>query len=383
MKSTNPALLKRLPLVMAVVAMSATHVPADTIAPDIESFTLYAKHNVTIGGRSVVRGRLGAGNDVSAGANVRLDDILVDDDIWLGTSAVVRGMVLANDKAEADSQLDFQGSGWAGKSVCLGQDASVTGRLAANTDGIAVSSRAQVVGDITSNHNVYIAGDSAVHGGVSPGLGKHLIVGDNVTITGTVVSGHSPFDVFDAPGVPKKPHKDSCGKLNVSQGNNATTTLAPGAYKDVNMWGAETTLNLEAGTYTMHEFWIASGGTVNVDTTDGDVILNAHKDFDTGSDVTFNVTGPGSLEINLFDNDVWLGHDTTIEADIRVWDGKFGAGDNFSLVGTVWADKDIDLGSGSTVASSSAVPEPSSLLLLTCGAALAVRRKRHAARRRR
>ena len=383
MRSMHAAALKRILMVMVVLATSASYAGADVIAPDIDSFTLYAKHNISIGAGSVVRGRLGAGNDVSTGANVSLKDILVDDDIWLGKGAVVRGMVLANDKAEAGSNLDFRGSGWGGKGVWLGSDASVTGRISANTGDIGISSRAQVVGDITGNGYVYIAKDSTVVGNVSPGSGDHLVMGNNVNVTGTVASGVSPYDVFDAPGLPTKPHKDNCGKLDISQGNNTTATLAPGAYKKVDMWGSDTTLNIEAGTYTMHELWIASGGTVNVDTTDGDVILNAHKDFDTGSDVTFDVTGPGRFEINLFDSDVWLGSDTTIEADIRVWDGKFAAGSNLSLVGTVWADKDIDLGCGSVVSSATAVPEPSCLLLLICGAALGAGRKRRAARRRR
>jgi len=378
MPSTDRALLNALPLVLAAAVMSAVPASADTIAPDIDSFTLYAGRNVTLGAGSVVDGPLGAGNDLSAGTDVSLNDAFVDRDIHLGARAVVRGTVLANRSAEAGSDLDFEGPSWTGWNVCLGPRASVVGRVASNTGGTAISSHGHVVGDITSNYTVYIASDSTVEGNVSPGMGGHFIVGDNVTITGAVASGRSPFDVFEAPGLGDEPRRDACGTRNVSQGDGAVRTLAPGAYNDVDMWGADTTLTLSAGAYAICELWIASGGTVNADTADGDVILNVHKRLAAGSDVTFDVTGPGSFEINLFDNDLRLGRDAAVEADIRVWDGSFRAEDNFSLVGRVWADKDIHLGGSPAVALPVEVPEPSAMLLLTCGALLGIRPRRRA-----
>ena len=205
-----------------------------------------------------------------------------------------------------------------------------------------------------------------------------------MTITGSTAQGTTLADTFELADLPDAPQTSPYGSGNVSGGRNSVTDLDPGAYKNVSLWGANSTLSLSAGTYVMRDFWIANGGTVNIDTTAGDVVLNVHHDFSTGKEVTFSKLGEGDLVINLLDNDMYFGKDVTIDADIRVWDGSFGAGNNLDFAGTIWATENVSIANGSSIESTfdlsggygAGVPEPCTICLIACGGVLVALRRR-------
>jgi len=155
--------------------------------------------------------------------------------------------------------------------------------------------------------------------------------------------------------------------------------LVPGAYKDLHLSGHTAALNLSGGVYTFKKANISSGVTVNLDTSLADVVLNVHKGFKTGHGVSFVNSGGGNVVLNVFDDNVWLGHDNAIEADVRVWDGNFGADKGLDLAGTIWAGGSVNIGRGAII-TAPVVPEPGTVVILALGGAMIViRRKRRQA----
>ena len=260
---------------------------------------------------------------------------------------------------------------YAGRGLWIGRGSSIGGDIAAGRN-IAISRNNRTKG-VYSEGNVWIARDSTVAGDVLVGSHKRLSTARNVTITGLA----APHDyVFSLPELPDEPDKGHYGAETISRGRDTVTNLAAGAYKNLSLWGSGTTLNLSAGTYTFKKFWMASGGTMNVDTSAGDVVLNVHKSLSTGRDVSFINSGGGNVLINVFDNNVWLGHDSAIQADVRVWDGNFGADKNMEFTGTIWAGGSVNMARDAVMIFPQ-VPEPGTLMLLACGGGmLALRRRR-------
>jgi len=231
----------------------------------------------------------------------------------------------------------------------------------------------KVRGDIWANGNVNIRDNSYVDGNViSRGnYWKHK----TATVTGNVQRGKNA-ELLVLPSMETAPSGERLGET-IWGGRGTATNLASGSY-DTAGFDRNATLNLSAGTYTMKSFWMDKEGSVNVDTSLGDVILNVHSGFSVGRDVTFNTLGDGDLFVNVFDKDVWLDNNAKMDATVRVFKGKFGAGKDVVLTGTFHASDNISLGQGSQVtyaSSGSTVPEPTTIALLACGGMMCILRK--------
>jgi len=344
---TNCTFTKSLTVVAVLGLFLAVGNPlakADPVSVDPNMLALRAGHNVHLEAGVTVRGAIAAGNDVKAGQFANLRSIYVDDDIDLDRYATVRGTVLANDKAKADQGLNLIGS-WTAKSVYFARDAHVVGNVTAGTGSLHVDRGA--------------------------------------TITGTSGRVGSAIDTFIMPSMGPEPDPGRYGSTNVREGNNASTALAAGSYRDVK-FGRESTVSLSAGTYTMKEFSIERDSTINIDTREGDVVLNVKGGgLKAGRDTVFNKIGDGKLVINVFDGDMKLERNSRIEAVVSVWGGNFKADRETMMTGSVAVTGDIHFGTDSEFnfagmgMSGGEVPEPTALAILAMGGVFAVMRRRH------
>jgi hypothetical protein len=361
--------LSTLALILLVFSAGAL---GDVATTDPGTLGLYSGGgNIWIGSNSVIQGALASLKGISTGRNVQLNDLLTQGSIWLDSSNVVTGRVLANASAEANSDLTFQGPSWTGGSVWMGRNANVTGDIITSGGMIELGRNAKVAGNLYGNGNIWIDRDSTIYGDAHPGLGDTLSTGKKVTITGSRTPAASPYDTFDLPDLPDAPAHGPYGSKNVYGGAKSITTLDPGAYADVNLWGGSSTLNLSAGTYDLRSLWLGNGGTIHLDATKGDVVLHVGNDFDLGANVLMNKIGDGNLTINLYDNDLSLGSNVTLAGDIRVWGGGFSSDGDLDFAGTIWAADDISIGSGSNYqyVGGGHIPEPGILAILAFGGA--------------
>jgi len=371
--------------VAAVLFLTVAAARADVIQVDISQQALLAGRDIWLDSGATVAGNAASGRSFSTGSSVTLQSAYAGASLWLGSDATVRGTVLANGSADASNLLDFSGPSWTGSSVWFGRDAAVNGQvLASGTVGL--DSRAQVVGDVRSNSTVWIGSNSTVAGNVSTGLNKNLSAGGSVAITGEVTHQALTVDTLGTISLGQASGHGEQGSTNVSRGRHSTTTLDAGDYKDISIDDGSV-LNLSAGTYTLRRFWLDNDSVVNVDTSAGDVVIDALDRFGLGNRVQFVTSGAGKLIINVWDDDVWFGDDVQMPGEVRVWEGDFGAGKNLSFMGSIWARDNISLGANSSIAYgnwSSPVPEPTTTALLVVGggALLARRRRQKAVRSR-
>lgn len=364
-----------LKITLTAVAMTLlwTVGPSCAIADPIpiDELALRAGKGIYLGKATVVDAAIAAKKSVTADKEVHLGGIYSFENIYLGRDAVVRGTVMAEKSASADRNLDLVGD-WTGKGVSFGRDATVVGNVTAASQQIGIGRNADITGNVRGNHNIWIDRDSTITGDARPGIGRTLSTGGNVTITGSRDPGSVTVPDMGSSSVldMNAPSHGDHGSRNIWRGNNSVFALDPGAYREVG-FGHHATLNLSAGEYTLKTFWMDHDGQVNVDTSGGDVVLNVLNAFSTGHDVHFVKSGVGSLTINAYNSDIWLGNGADLAASICVFGGNFGAGNGMVLEGNVFASGQITLGNGSQITwsgGSPAVPEPGTVVLLALGA---------------
>lgn len=365
-------------LTLAVSLATARPTVADVITVSAGDLSLFAGHNVSLGEGASVTGIIAAGNDITLGEKSSVQGLYALDDIQVKKETTVRGRVLANDKADADQDLDFQGVSWTGKSVHLKKSASVLGDVTARDGKLEIDRDAGITGNLWGSKGIDIDKDSTVQGNATPGAGYGVSVGHNVTITGSTDPGLVEGDTFDLPDLPVTPSRDAYGSQNIKGNKEITTQLDAGAYRDVE-YDDRTTLTLSAGVYDLKSFDIDKDSTVYVDTSGGDVVINAGT-FEADEGVTFEITGQGDFIINTYDtNGVWLGDDCILEAQVNAYGGKFQAGQDVDFTGFITAGEDIKFDKRAKVQMSRTrqhAPEPGTLILLTIGAAFVTQRKR-------
>ena len=335
---------------------------------------------ITVDDGSFLVGPIAAQGDVEFGDDVETQSVYSQGDVGFGDRATVRGNVLATQNILAGNNLDFYGTDMTGRDITVGDNAQVEGNVQARKN-IHVGVDARVYGDLLAGQNIWISKGSTIQGDASPGIPGRIRAGADVSITGSTNPLDRTFADFTMAGM-SRPDKPKFGRISITRPAESVTTLAPGTYKDLSIQ-RDGELNLQSGAYTFKSFWMAKRGIVNVDTTEGDVVINVHAGFDTGAYVQFNPTGEGRVIINVFGNGgMWLGMDNVLKANVYVWDGYFTAGTDLAFVGTIMSHKAIDIGAGGVLKKSSGeggyreIPEPAVMTALIAGAGMLLRRRR-------
>jgi hypothetical protein len=266
-------------------------------------------------------------------------------------------LVLFAGAAVQSSTIDIGDVGlWAGGTISMGSGVSVSG-IAASGGGFSANSGANL-GSIYTEKDVWIGGNSMVSGDIT--------AGGSISVSGVKISGTvSQFSNFTLPKLDTL-EKTTFGTEDVYGKNNSVTKLLAGDYKDLS-FGKNTTLNLFAGKYNFQSFWMDRDSTVNIDTSAGNVVLNLAGGFSTSRNVKFSNTGSGSLQINIFGKDFWLGSGSSLSATLKVFGGNISTESSASLYGQAYATGNIWLGDRSQVEYHSfagEIPEPSTLAFL-------------------
>jgi len=249
---------------------------------------------------------------------------------------------------------------WAGGSIGVGSGVTVSGPMASAL-GVNANSNSSL-SSIYTQGNVW--------------LGKGVIVNGDVVANGsiqtsknTVITGSSnSFSNFVLPQLDTL-QQTVVGTTPIYTAPNATKTLLPGEYSSLSL-SNDTQLNLSSGIYSVSSFWMGSGGTVNVDTSAGDVILNVVGSFTAGSSVKFITSGSGNLFVNVFNSDAWLDSRVDFTGVLSVFGGGLGTGTSVNLTGSVYTTGSMYLGNDTAVTytHSTQIPEPASLaMFLTIG----------------
>ncbi|MHB0945746.1 MAG: hypothetical protein ACYC3B_01065 [Sedimentisphaerales bacterium] len=256
------------------------------------------------------------------------------------------------------STIDIGSVGlWAGGTIGLGSEVSVNG-IAASGGDFSASKNARLT-SIYTEKSVWIDKGSVVSG--------DIIANGKIQATGVKIGGSvSAFSDFTLPRLDIL-EKTAFGTEDIYGKSRSTTTLLAGDYKSLS-FSRDTTLNLSSGEYNIQSFWMDRESTVNVDTSAGNVVLNIAGSFSTSRNVSFANTGSGSLQINIFGQDFWLGSGSSLSAVLKVFGGNIGTDGSVNLAGQMYATGNIWLGNDSQFtyapAIATAIPEPSTLAFL-------------------
>ena len=363
--------------VLLLAVATGPQVAADVITIDVGGFTLLAGEKVDLGRGTSVTGAIGAGKKITAKDDNTLGGLYSEDEISLGKRTVVRGRVLANKKAKAGERLDYKGVSWTGKDVEFKREAIIFGDVVASTGEIKIERDALITGNVLGNRNISIKHDSLITGDVSPGLGYSLSTERDVTITGSTDPGPVLADTFALPQIGPAPARDPYGSENVDAGKKSTTTLTPGAYRDLD-FDDEAVVTLSAGTYDIRDFSMKNKGLVDIDAAAGDVVINADA-FKAGNDLRVTILGQGRFTVNVYSSKgVWIGKDSYVEARFHAYGGNVRAGDRATFEGIMLTTEDIVIGKNSAISliQAIAVPEPGAAIMLAVGGILVIWRRR-------
>ncbi len=372
-------------LVLASLLLAAPAL-GGILAPEPESLVLHAGGRLYLGKNAAILGDVGAHESVSIDKNASVQSVYSGGALWIGKDSSVTGRVHAAGASSVDQNLNFTGGTWSADSVYFGCNASIQGDVLSASGSLDIDRNANVQGSLLGNGDLWIGRDSTVQGDASPGVGRSLRVDRGVTIEGSTAPEPVLVDTLHLTEVPSG-GAHSNGSQSLWLGNNSAEALLPGAYRDLGV-GNQAQITLSAGVYDLHDLWIGNEGTVTVDTTGGDVTVNANS-WGTGNNFDLHVVGDGEFVINTYSSQgVWIGNGSSLEATINTYNGNLRVGHNVRLQGRMTATGDISLGdysevilaaseggSGGGGGGSSDVPEPALALLLASGAVLLARRR--------
>ncbi len=160
---------------------------------------------------------------------------------------------------------------------------------------------------------------------------------NGASVSGTITENAPPPVILTTTGVTVDVNP---GTQPIVIEKNATLTLAPGNYGKLDAKEG-TTLNLSAGHYVFEEFKIEKFGTINLDLTNGTILIDVEKKIEMKEGVEM-VLQAGSVEdvlIRLEENDlklekngIYLGTFLAPNADIQLEE-------NSSLHGALYGKK--------------------------------------------
>ena len=251
-------------------------------------------------------------------------------------------------------------------SALFGKDAAVVGNVYANSSGGA-GKNFSLSGDFNSGKDVVFDSDANILGDVT--AKGHIWFGRESNVAGNTTPRSADVDLWEGLAFPEAPDGNPGGE-SLWLPKHSEKGIEPGRY---GRWtiDADSAVTLTAGVYDIKDVWIGKESKINLDTTDGDIVLNVFGKFSTGTKVAFNwLDEDHDVLINVIDHDMYLGTHNQLDAHVTVYGGSFGALAYGSLGGTFLASENAWLGKETGVEfrpCAVQVPEPGTLGVLALG----------------
>ncbi len=314
---------------MAVLVSWTGAVDASVIG--LDELALYGGTAVILDKNIKVTGPIAAGEKgFYAGRDASLQDVYSAGAVLFGKDTTVDGNVYAN------------GGGGAGKNFSLTGDFN-------SGKAVIIDSGANILGDVTAKGDIWFGKESSV--------------------AGNTTSKSLDVDLWEGLAFPEAPDGNPGGDT-LWLPKNSEKGIEPGRYGGWSI-SAGSAVTLTAGVYDIEDVWIAKESKINLDTTDGDIVLNVFGKFSTGTKVAFNwLDEDHDVLINVIDHDMILGTYNQLDAHVTVYGGSFGALAYGSLGGTFLASESAWLGKETGVEFrpyAVQVPEPGTLGVLALG----------------
>lgn len=208
--------------------------------------------------------------------------------------------------------------------------------LGANLERIRLTP-ASTTGDIIAACQLKPAttsvGDLLLYSGTSISLGS-------TTVHGEYASSPPALSLPSSPG-------SSVGTTDLTYGNNATATIAPGSYRDWT-FGNSCTFSLSAGTYRFRSMSTDKNTlTINCDTSRGDIsLIVTTGNVQPKNNCTITSTGGGVTTIHVLGGDFAPREATLTGVNVIVYAGGVSSSSNLTVSGTVWASGAVSLNNG-------------------------------------
>jgi len=169
----------------------------------------------------------------------------------------------------------------------------------------------------------------------------------NIELGGWSINGQTGSDEPGV-GLPADPGL-SAGSNDLSYGNNADVTIAPGAYGDVEV-GQNSTLRFGAGNYSFKKFESGNNTHFIADTSGGDVtIVVTHGAFEASNSFRLESQGSGGAVVHIRNGNFEVMNNADIEGVIVVHNGAFEAMNNATVVGHIYAKGNIEGGANGSL----------------------------------
>jgi hypothetical protein len=326
-------------------------------------------NSTTIGNKVNVSGGLVGGNrkvHIRAGSNTV--------GIRAGADATVGNDAGGED--EDDGDLGLTAGIIANGKVRITAKGTVLGNIDGNE--IHVGSKSTVQGNVTVAGEIHTIANATIDGSAS---GASATIGNNARILGTLLlpvgvaptgpgfnNGSGTIGTL-VNGVPPAPQAfakialpaaleysaSSSKQDDRTAANSGTLTLAPGTYRDVDI-KQKATLNLSAGTYVLRRLKTAAKATLNIDASNGDVLILATDNVDFGQDLAMNITGGSARDVYLETagtfstaaNSVWKGTVFSTKSNSPGQNG-IAIGQKNAITGALYSNQQVHVAQRSTV----------------------------------
>ncbi|MCL5435667.1 MAG: lamin tail domain-containing protein [Patescibacteria group bacterium] len=304
---------------------------------------------------SVFIGMVGSNRSVDVGGGNFSQGIRARANVTVGNNSEIgTGGVIANGSVTLGGGVDTNGK-VQGASISVGNnsdlyDDAVSGGV------FAIGGGTQAHQDVDAQsadlgNNSDILGTLTLPTSVSPTLGSGATVGS--LVNGTPATPDTVSTV-SLPAPNSFSASNDAGKDINIVAENSPLTLPPGIYRNLTS-NSNVSLNLSAGTYVFQSVLLGGGNTINADAGAGKILIFVEGDFETGSNLSFNLTGGAAEDVYLeaggsvlLGGGDWYG---TIYSTEGSDPGAFGVvtGNNVDVWGGLYSREQVKLGGGNNV----------------------------------
>ncbi|MFO8009481.1 MAG: PKD domain-containing protein [Dehalococcoidia bacterium] len=282
------------------------------------------------------------------------------DVLTVHNNAAIHGGLAANGEVEVKNNGLVTGDlvSVSGGAI-LHNDSSVEGNVTTDAD-VELNNRAAVGGSVTSGGDVELKNKASVAGDVT--AAGVVTLKNNATVGGTVTEGAAPPEI---PAVTPVEVAVTAGGEDVTVDKNDTLTLPPGNYGKLTV-KQNAALTLSSGTYAFDSIELAKNGTLNLDVSDGTILIDVPGDVEMKQNVQMAIVSAsgdasdvlvriGGGSVKLHNGGTYVGTFLAPYATIEVKN-------NVTLEGALYGDE-VELKNGTDVTGSPAVELFGSLFL--------------------